>query len=236
MLAWTMAMRPPALPARRRRLPGRGRPAPTCVAVRSARSPALAPLGYITVAGLAVGGDRPARPAGRPQAGHRVARRDAAAGRRRGRVRDADHAQPGAAGHPGHLRLPHGDRRRAGRRPADRRVLPQAAAGAAGAARRDAASSSARWSARSPAPCSARTSTASAAERRRCVGLVTATARGAGRPGGRLRRGRAADGRRPAPTMWVARHMQGPLGGFALAAPAAYVMTVLFLDLTRRGK
>ncbi|MDG4822545.1 hypothetical protein O7635_11855 [Asanoa sp. WMMD1127] len=31
------------------------------------------------------------------------------------------------------------------------------------------------------------------------------------------------------PTLWVARHMQGPLGGFALAAPAAYVMTVLFL-------
>ncbi|MGC4894915.1 hypothetical protein [Micromonospora sp. DT31] len=31
------------------------------------------------------------------------------------------------------------------------------------------------------------------------------------------------------PTMWVARHMQGPLGGFALAAPAAYVMCVLFL-------
>uniref|UniRef100_A0A7L6B8F4 CDP-diglyceride synthetase n=1 Tax=Micromonospora robiginosa TaxID=2749844 RepID=A0A7L6B8F4_9ACTN len=32
-----------------------------------------------------------------------------------------------------------------------------------------------------------------------------------------------------APTMWVARHMQGPLGGFALAAPAAYAMCVLFL-------
>ena len=31
------------------------------------------------------------------------------------------------------------------------------------------------------------------------------------------------------PTLWVARHMQGPLGGFALAAPAAYAMTVLFL-------
>jgi hypothetical protein len=31
------------------------------------------------------------------------------------------------------------------------------------------------------------------------------------------------------PTMWVARHMQGPLGGFALAAPAAYAMTILFL-------
>ncbi|MEO3742814.1 hypothetical protein [Plantactinospora sp. B5E13] len=31
------------------------------------------------------------------------------------------------------------------------------------------------------------------------------------------------------PTMWVARHMQGPLGGFALAAPAAYAMTVFFL-------
>jgi hypothetical protein len=32
------------------------------------------------------------------------------------------------------------------------------------------------------------------------------------------------------PTMWVARHMQGPLGGFALASPAAYAMTVLFLS------
>ncbi|TDB74861.1 hypothetical protein [Micromonospora sp. KC723] len=31
------------------------------------------------------------------------------------------------------------------------------------------------------------------------------------------------------PTMWIARHMQGPLGGFALAAPAAYAMCVLFL-------
>ena len=31
------------------------------------------------------------------------------------------------------------------------------------------------------------------------------------------------------PTMWVARHMQGPLGGFALSAPAAYAMCVLFL-------
>ncbi|GAB3797215.1 hypothetical protein GCM10027605_06670 [Micromonospora zhanjiangensis] len=31
------------------------------------------------------------------------------------------------------------------------------------------------------------------------------------------------------PTLWVARHMQGPLGGFALAAPAAYAMAVFFL-------
>lgn len=31
------------------------------------------------------------------------------------------------------------------------------------------------------------------------------------------------------PTLWIARHMQGPLGGFALAAPAAYVMSVVFL-------
>jgi hypothetical protein len=31
------------------------------------------------------------------------------------------------------------------------------------------------------------------------------------------------------PTFWVARHMQGPLGAFALALPAAYVMTVFFL-------
>lgn len=31
------------------------------------------------------------------------------------------------------------------------------------------------------------------------------------------------------PTMWLARRMQGPLGGFALAAPLAYAMTVLLL-------
>lgn len=32
-----------------------------------------------------------------------------------------------------------------------------------------------------------------------------------------------------APTMWLARHMQGPLGGFALAAPAAYLVNVLVM-------
>lgn len=32
-----------------------------------------------------------------------------------------------------------------------------------------------------------------------------------------------------APTFWVARHMQGPLGAFALVAPMAYVLTVFFL-------
>nr|MDT0660278.1 hypothetical protein [Micromonospora sp. DSM 115978] len=31
------------------------------------------------------------------------------------------------------------------------------------------------------------------------------------------------------PTTWIARHMQGPLGGFALAAPVAYGMSVLLL-------
>nr|WP_117215266.1 hypothetical protein [Allorhizocola rhizosphaerae] len=30
-----------------------------------------------------------------------------------------------------------------------------------------------------------------------------------------------------APTMWLARHMQGPLAGFALAAPVAYLITNL---------
>jgi hypothetical protein len=42
----------------------------------------------------------------------------------------------------------------------------------------------------------------------------------------------AEAGRRMAgepPTLWLARHLQGPLGGFALAAPAAYAMAVLFL-------
>jgi hypothetical protein len=33
-----------------------------------------------------------------------------------------------------------------------------------------------------------------------------------------------------APTFWVARHMQGPLGSFALVAPMAYVLTVFFLS------
>jgi hypothetical protein len=32
-----------------------------------------------------------------------------------------------------------------------------------------------------------------------------------------------------APTLWVARHMQGPLGAFAVASPAAYLLTVLVL-------
>jgi hypothetical protein len=32
------------------------------------------------------------------------------------------------------------------------------------------------------------------------------------------------------PALWIARHMQGPLGGFALAAPAAYVLSVLVLS------
>jgi hypothetical protein len=30
------------------------------------------------------------------------------------------------------------------------------------------------------------------------------------------------------PTLWIARHMQGPLAGFALAAPLAYAMSVVF--------
>lgn len=33
-----------------------------------------------------------------------------------------------------------------------------------------------------------------------------------------------------APTFWVARHMQGPLGAFALAAPGAYAMAAIFLS------
>jgi hypothetical protein len=32
-----------------------------------------------------------------------------------------------------------------------------------------------------------------------------------------------------APTFWVARHMQGPLGAFATTAPVAYVLTTLYL-------
>jgi hypothetical protein len=42
--------------------------------------------------------------------------------------------------------------------------------------------------------------------------------------------GYAEAGRRlegEAPSMWIARHMQGPLGAFALAAPAAYVVGII---------
>lgn len=43
--------------------------------------------------------------------------------------------------------------------------------------------------------------------------------------------GYAEAGRRLAgerPTMWIARHLQGPLAGFAIAAPLAYVISVVF--------
>ncbi|MGA5303430.1 hypothetical protein ACPCHT_26130 [Nucisporomicrobium flavum] len=33
-----------------------------------------------------------------------------------------------------------------------------------------------------------------------------------------------------APTLWVARHMQGPLGAFGLSLPATYALTVLYLS------
>ncbi|MFG1952356.1 hypothetical protein [Micromonospora sp. NPDC048830] len=60
------------------------------------------------------------------------------------------------------------------------------------------------------------------------VGLVTAaTAVLADLAVGYAEAGRLMAGEPP--TMWIARHMQGPLGGFALAAPAAYAMCVLFL-------
>lgn len=60
------------------------------------------------------------------------------------------------------------------------------------------------------------------------VGLVAAGSAGlADLAAGYAEAGRLMAGEPP--TMWVARHMQGPLGGFALAAPAAYAMCVLFL-------
>ncbi|MCI4062970.1 hypothetical protein MRQ36_10435 [Micromonospora sp. R77] len=60
------------------------------------------------------------------------------------------------------------------------------------------------------------------------IGLVTAaTAVLADLAVGYAEAGRLMAGELP--TMWIARHMQGPLGGFALAAPAAYAMCVLFL-------
>jgi len=45
------------------------------------------------------------------------------------------------------------------------------------------------------------------------VGYAEASRRLAGEPG----------------SLWVARHLQGPLGGYALAAPAVYVISVIFL-------
>lgn len=59
------------------------------------------------------------------------------------------------------------------------------------------------------------------------VGLVTAVAAVLAD----LSVGYAEAGRRMAgepPTLWVARHLQGPLAGFALAAPLAYAMSVAF--------
>ncbi len=40
--------------------------------------------------------------------------------------------------------------------------------------------------------------------------------------------GRAMAG--SAPTMWVARHMQGPLGAFALAAPVTYLLAIIVVS------
>lgn len=60
------------------------------------------------------------------------------------------------------------------------------------------------------------------------VGLVTAaTAVLADLAVGYAEAGRLMAGETP--TFWIARHMQGPLGGIALAAPAAYLVCVLFL-------
>jgi hypothetical protein len=59
------------------------------------------------------------------------------------------------------------------------------------------------------------------------VGLVTAVAAVLAD----LSVGYAEAGRRLAgepPTMWVARHLQGPLAGFAVAAPLAYLISALF--------
>ena len=33
-------------------------------------------------------------------------------------------------------------------------------------------------------------------------------------------------------TLWIARHLQGPLAGFGLAAPLAYLLTAIFLAPT----
>lgn len=59
------------------------------------------------------------------------------------------------------------------------------------------------------------------------IGLVTAVAAVLAD----LSVGYAEAGRRMVgepPTMWVARHLQGPLAGFGLAAPLAYLLSVVF--------
>jgi len=59
------------------------------------------------------------------------------------------------------------------------------------------------------------------------VGLVTAVAAVlVDLSVGYAEAGRRLEGE--APTMWIARHLQGPLAGFALAAPLAYAMSVIF--------
>ena len=102
------------------------------------------------------------------------------------------------------------------------RLAPQVPRGAAGVVRRR--DGRHRW----PRPCSAATWSASPRPAARWSGLVAAVIAVLAD----LAVGYAEAGRQMAgepPTMWVARHMQGPLGGFALAAPAAYAMCVAVL-------
>ena len=149
ILAWTMAMRPPAL-----LLVAGVSVAVAAGADVAAIVPQVAALGAGRVRGGGRLRGRRARPTGppdRPGPGHRVTRRHPADRDRRGRVRESDRAQPAADRHPGDLRLPGRERGGAGRRPAHRRGAALAPAGPTGAPRARPAWSSARCSAPWPA-------------------------------------------------------------------------------------
>ena len=234
VLAWTMAMRPPALLLVGRRLRWPSRPAADVAAVQpQIAAPGAAGLRRRSAASsLAVLGQL-VRPADRMRVTD-VARRHPADRGRRGRVRDADRAQPRAARHPGHHRLPDRDRRRADRRPAHRRGLPrprlapQVPRGAAGVVVGAMARHARRGRARQllVLPFTP--------DRGRDARPGRGGRRGAGRPGGRTTPRRA--GRWPASRRrcgWPGT-CRARWARFALAAPAAYAMTVFVPRLSRR--
>ena len=213
------------------RTPGRRPPSASRVAIGTdvaavlTRPASLAPLGYVTAAGLHPRRRRPARPpAGGPAAGHRVARLVAGRGPRRGRLRQPDRPQPAAAraprrSSPASSRPAWRDPRRPPHRRDRRRcpgIAPQVPRGGAGRGpRRDGRHG------RAPVA-TATSSTASAATGRRAAGLATAlVAVVVDLSVGYAEAGRRMDGEEPA--LWLARHIQGPLAAFAFAAPAAYV-------------
>ena len=207
--------------ARRRRSRPRGR------AGRSTRRSRRSATSRRRVRGR---GGRPAAPPGRPGPGTREPRRDADDGRRRGGVRDPDRAVP---------RQPLGSESiaacltaatvaivvaRAARRRASRSRAPPHRWRAGRSA-----SSRARWRARSQ-PRSSRPASRGCTRRTRVIaGLITAVAAVLADLGvGYAEASREIEGE--VSSLWIVRHMQGPLGAFALAAPVAYAMSVMVLE------